>query len=159
MDIRPDHANVLRQGQTLQVDPEEVAIGENIVVKPGERIPLDGIVRQGSSVVDTSALTGESLPRDVKVGDEIISGCVNTSGLITIEVTKEFGDSTVAKILDLVENASAKKAKAENFITKFARYYTPIVVVAAIMLAVLPPLLLGGLWAVSYTHLDVYKRQ
>ncbi len=147
MDIRPDHANVLRQGQTLQVDPEEVAIGENIVVKPGERIPLDGIVRQGSSVVDTSALTGESLPRDVKVGDEIISGCVNTSGLITIEVTKEFGDSTVAKILDLVENASAKKAKAENFITKFARYYTPIVVVAAIMLAVLPPLLLGGLWA------------
>lgn len=146
MDIRPDHANVLRNGETLEIDPDEVAIGEFIVVKPGERIPLDGIVREGTSVVDTSALTGESLPRDVGVGDEIISGCVNTSGLITIEVTKEFGDSTVAKILDLVENAASKKAKAENFITKFARYYTPLVVFAAIALAIIPPLLIGGHW-------------
>lgn len=146
MDIRPDHANVLRNGETLEIDPDEVAIGEFILVKPGERIPLDGIVREGSSVVDTSALTGESLPRDVGVGDEIISGCVNTSGLITIEVTKEFGDSTVAKILDLVENAASKKAKAENFITKFARYYTPLVVFAAIALAVIPPLVIGGHW-------------
>ncbi|MDO4542247.1 MAG: heavy metal translocating P-type ATPase [Bacillota bacterium] len=146
MDIRPDYANVLRNGETLEVDPEEVAIDEFILVRPGERVPLDGIVTEGTSAVDTSALTGESLPRNVRPGDEIISGCVNNSGVITVKVTKEFGESTVAKILDLVENASSKKAKAENFITKFARYYTPLVVFAAIALAVIPPLIIGGHW-------------
>jgi Zn2+/Cd2+-exporting ATPase len=143
MDIRPDYANVLREGQLVQVDPEEVQVGDTVVVKPGERIPLDGIVLEGISSVDTSALTGESVPRDVQPGQDIISGCINQTGVLNIKVTKEFEQSTVAKILELVENASDKKSKSENFITKFARYYTPIVVIAAVLLAVLPPLLLG----------------
>ncbi len=143
MDIRPDFANVLREGQLVQVDPDEVQVGDTVVVKPGERIPLDGIVLEGFSSVDTSALTGESVPRDVQPGQDIISGCINQTGVLNIKVTKEFGQSTVAKILELVENASDKKSKSENFITKFARYYTPIVVIAAVLLAVLPPLLLG----------------
>lgn len=144
MDIRPDYANVERDGQLVQVDPEEVAVGDRIVVKPGERIPLDGLVLTGSSSVDTSALTGESVPREVLPGDEVISGCINQSGMLTVQVSKEFGQSTVAKILDLVENSSSKKSKSENFITKFARYYTPAVVGAAAVLAVVPPLVLGG---------------
>lgn len=139
MDIRPDYANVERDGQLVQVDPDEVAVGDTIVVKAGERIPLDGTVLEGASALDTAALTGESLPRDVTVGDEVVSGCVNLSGLLHVRVTKPFGQSTVAKILDLVENSSSKKAKAENFITKFARYYTPAVVFAALALAIVPP--------------------
>ncbi len=146
MNIRPDYANVERDGQLVQVDPEEVAVGDCIVVKPGEKIPLDGVVTDGSSTVNTAALTGESLPRDVGPGDAVISGCINQSGLLRIKASKVFGESTVAKILDLVENSSSKKAKAENFITKFARYYTPAVVIAALLLAVLPPLFLGGGW-------------
>ena len=144
MDIRPDYANVERDGQLVQVDPEEVAVGDSIVVKPGERIPLDGVVLTGTSTIDTSALTGESVPREVLEGDEVISGCINQSCMLTIRVSKEFGESTVAKILDLVENSSSKKSKSENFITKFARYYTPAVVVAAAVLAVVPPLMMGG---------------
>ncbi len=143
MDIRPDYANVVRDGVPVQVDPEEVEIGESIVVKPGERIPLDGVVTDGFSAVDTSALTGESAPRDVRVGENVISGCINQTGLLTVRVEKAFGESTVAKILDLVENASNKKSRSENFITKFARYYTPTVVIAAVLLAVVPPLLTG----------------
>lgn len=142
MDIRPDYANLQRDGQLVTVDPEEVRVGDTIVVKPGERIPLDGVVLDGFSTVDTSALTGESMPRETEAGGEIISGCINVTGMLTIRVTKEYGESTVAKILDLVENSSSKKAKAENFITKFARYYTPAVVGAAVLLAVLPPLIL-----------------
>ncbi|EGT4675959.1 TPA: cadmium-translocating P-type ATPase [Clostridioides difficile] len=142
MDIRPDYANVERNGKLEKVDPDDVSIGDHIVVKPGEKIPLDGIVIKGSSLVDTSALTGESVPREVKKGTDILSGCINKTGLLTIKVTKEFDESTVSKILELVENASSKKAKAENFITKFARYYTPIVVIAAVCLAFLPPLFL-----------------
>ncbi|PYG89566.1 Cd2+/Zn2+-exporting ATPase [Ruminiclostridium sufflavum DSM 19573] len=142
MDIRPDYANVKRNNELITVDPEEVAIDEIIVVKAGEKIPLDGKVIEGYSMVDTSALTGESVPRELSVGDDALSGCININGLLTIKVSKEFGESTVAKILDLVENASSKKAKAENFITKFARYYTPIVVIAAALLAVIPPLVL-----------------
>ncbi len=148
MDIRPDYANVEREGRLLQVDPEEVAVGDYIVVKPGEKIPLDGVVTEGSSAVNTAALTGESLPRDVSPGDAVVSGCINQSGLLRIKTTKLFGESTVAKILDLVENSSSKKARAENFITKFARYYTPAVVIAALLLALLPPLILGGGWPV-----------
>ncbi len=140
MDIRPDYANIEKDGKLEQVDPEDVAVGDIIVIKAGERIPLDGIVEQGESTVNTSALTGESLPRDVAAGSSVISGCVNQSGLLHVRVTKEFGESTVSKILDLVENASSKKAKAENFITKFARYYTPGVVIAAVLVAVFPPL-------------------
>lgn len=147
MDIRPDYANIERDGTLVQVDPDEVAVGDAIVIKAGEKIPLDGVVLEGSSMVDTAALTGESLPRAVQPGDDVISGCINQSGLLRVQVTKAFGESTVAKILDLVENSSAKKAKAENFITKFARYYTPAVVIAALLLAVLPPLVLGGGWA------------
>ena len=143
MDIRPDYANVEREGQLVQVDPEEVAVGGIIVVKPGERVPLDGLVTEGTSTLDTAALTGESLPRDVKDGDEIISGCVNLSGVLHVRVSKPFGESTVAKILDLVENSSSKKAKAEHFITKFARYYTPAVVFAALTLALAPSLFTG----------------
>lgn len=144
MDIRPDYANIERDGALVQVDPDEVAIGETIVIKAGERIPLDGVVLDGKSAVDTAALTGESLPREVEPGDDVISGCINQTGLLRVQVTKEFGESTVAKILDLVENASAKKAKAENFITKFARVYTPCVVIGAVLLAVVPPLFVGG---------------
>lgn len=143
MDIRPDYANVERDGKLLQVDPEEVAVGDTITVKAGEKIPLDGLVLEGQSLVDTAALTGESVPRQVRPGDSVISGCVNQNGLLRVQVTKAFGESTVQKILDLVENASSKKAKAENFITKFARYYTPVVVFCALALAVVPPLFVG----------------
>ncbi len=148
MDIRPDYANIERDGQLVQVDPEEVAVGDVIVIKAGERVPLDGSVLEGTSALDTAALTGESLPRDVTVGDEVISGCVNLSGLLHVRVSKPFGQSTVARILDLVENSSEKKAQAEHFITKFARYYTPIVVFAALALGVIPSLLTGqwGTW-------------
>ncbi len=145
MDIRPDYANVERDGQLVQVDPEEVAVGDMIVVKAGERVPLDGVVLEGSSALDTAALTGESLPRDVAAGDEVISGCVNLSGLLHVKVSKPFGESTVTRILDLVENSSEKKAQAEHFITKFARYYTPAVVFAALALAVIPSLA-DGRW-------------
>ena len=144
MDIRPDYANVERDGKLLQVDPEEVAVGDTITVKAGEKIPLDGLVLEGQSLVNTSALTGESVPRQVRPGDSVISGCVNQNGLLRVQVTKAFGESTVQKILDLVENASSKKAKAENFITKFARYYTPVVVFCALALAVVPPLFVGN---------------
>ena len=147
MDIRPDYANVERDGSLCRVDPEEVQVGDVIVIKPGEKAPLDGVVLEGRSSLNTSALTGESLPREVEPGDDVISGCINLNGLIRVQVTKVFGESTVAKILDLVENSSSKKAKAENFITKFARYYTPIVVVSAVLLAVEPPLFTGGNWA------------
>ena len=146
MDIRPDYANMERNGELVQVDPEEVSVGDVIVVKAGERVPLDGTVLEGTSSLDTAALTGESLPRDVQAGDEVVSGCVNLTGVLYVKVNKPFGESTVAKILDLVENSSSKKAKAENFITKFARYYTPAVVFAALVLAALPPLLGLGPW-------------
>ena len=149
MDIRPDYANVEREGRLVQVDPEEVSVGDIIVIKPGERVPLDGVVTEGASALDTAALTGESMPRDVAEGQDVISGCVNLSGLLRVKVSKPFGESTVAKILDLVENSASKKAKAEHFITKFARYYTPAVVFAALALAILPPLLgMGpfGMW-------------
>lgn len=140
MDIRPDYANIEKEdGQLEQVDPDEVAVGTIIVVQPGEKVPIDGVVMEGSSSLNTSALTGESLPRDVKEGDEVISGCVNQAGLLKIRTTKEFGESTVSKILDLVENSSMKKSKAENFITKFARYYTPAVCYSALALAIIPP--------------------
>ena len=142
MDIRPDYANVKREDKILKVKPEEVKINEIIVVKPGEKIPLDGIVIDGKSMLDTSSLTGESLPRSIKKDEEVLSGCINQSGTITIKVTKEYGESTVHKILDLVENASNKKSKSENFITKFAKYYTPIVVILAVMLAIIPPIVL-----------------
>lgn len=147
MDIRPDYANVVRNGETLQIGPDEVRIGEIIIIKPGERIPLDGVVIKGASSLDTMALTGESIPRDVENGDEVISGCVNLSGVLEVEVTKIFGESTVAKILNLVENASGKKSEAEHFITKFAKYYTPIVVGCAVLLAIIPPLVTGGNWS------------
>ena len=143
MEIRPDYANLERDGKAERVDPDEVAVGDIIVIKPGERVPLDGVVLEGRSTLDTAALTGESLPRSVSEGDDVISGCVNQSGLLRVRVTKAFGESTVAKILDLVENASSKKARAENFITKFARVYTPCVVVAAVLLAVVPSLVSG----------------
>lgn len=149
MDIRPDYANIEVNGQLRQVDPEDVAVGDTIVIKAGERIPLDGVVLEGTSNVDTAALTGESLPREAQPGDDVISGCVNLSGLLRVRVTKAFEESTVAKILDLVENSSSKKAKAENFITKFARYYTPAVVLAAVALALLPPLFTSIQWVDS----------
>lgn len=144
MDIRPDFANVERDGQIVQVDPEEVEPGDCIVVRPGERIPLDGTVLEGVSALNTSALTGESLPRDVAPGSDVISGCVNLSGLLRVRVTKPFEESTVNRILELVENSSLKKSKAENFITRFAHYYTPIVCIGAVLLAVIPPLFLGN---------------
>ncbi len=147
MDIRPDVANVERDGRILEVDPDEVAVGEIIVIRPGEKIPLDGVVLEGASSLNTAALTGESAPRDVGVGSELLSGCVNITGLLKARTTREFGQSTVAKILDLVENASSKKAKAENFITRFARYYTPSVVLAALALAIIPSLVTGE-WSV-----------
>ena len=140
MDIRPDYANIEKDGKLEQVDPDDVQIGTVIVVQPGEKVPIDGKVVEGSSSLNTSALTGESVPREVHVGDEIISGCVNLNGLIKIETTKEFGESTVSKILDLVENSSMKKSRSENLITRFAKYYTPAVCIAALALAVLPPL-------------------
>jgi Cd2+/Zn2+-exporting ATPase len=147
MDIRPDFANVIRNGETLKVQPETVAIGEIILVKPGEKIPLDGVIAEGVSMLDTTALTGESVPRSAKPGDAVLSGCINQNGLLTIEVSKTFGESTVAKIIDLVENAGSKKAPTENFITAFSRYYTPAVVAFAALIAVIPPLLSGGIWA------------
>ena len=141
MDIRPDYANIEKENEIKKVDPDEVKIGDIIVVKPGEKIPLDGVVVDGNSTLDTKALTGESVPRKVFVGTEVLSGCINQNGVLKIEVTKEFGESTVSKILDLVENASSKKSNSEQFITKFARYYTPTVVVIAVVLAVVPPLI------------------
>ena len=147
MDIRPDSATVKRNGVLQVVSPESVAVGEIIVVKPGEKIPLDGIVVDGESMLDTKALTGESVPRSIRKGDEALSGCINQSGLLTLKVTKSFGESTVSKITDLVENASARKAPTENFITTFARYYTPVVVGMAAVLAIIPPLVLGGGWS------------
>lgn len=147
MDICPEYANVMENGELKQVDPDDVEVGTTVVIKPGERVPLDGIVLSGDSFVDTSALTGESVPRRVGPGEEIVSGCVNGNGTLEVRTTKEFDDSTVAKILELVENASSKKAKVENFITKFARYYTPVVTIGAALLAVLPPLLSGGGWS------------
>ena len=153
MDIRPDYANIEQDGKLVKVAPEEVSLGDEIVVKPGEKIPLDGIVKDGESMLDTSALTGESVPRKAKINDTVLSGCINKTGILKIEVTKEFSESTASKILDLVENASSKKAKTENFITKFARYYTPIVVVLALCLAFLPPIFIRDL-----TVLDCVKR-
>jgi len=141
MDIRPDYANVEVDGKLEKVDPDDVEIGTDIIVNPGEKVPIDGVVVSGESTLNTSALTGESVPRSVKSGDEIISGCINLTGVLRIKTSKEFGDSTVSKILDLVENSSMKKSKSENFITKFARYYTPAVCGGAIVLAVLPPLI------------------
>ena len=146
MDICPEYANVEKDGELTQADPDDVEVGSVIVIKPGERIPLDGVVIEGESLIDTAALTGESVPRKASVGDEIISGCVNGSGTLKVRTTKEFDDSTVAKILELVENASSKKAKVENFITRFAKYYTPVVTIGALLLAILPPLILGGGW-------------
>ena len=146
MDIRPDTANLLVDGEAIETDPEEISVSDCILVRPGEKIPLDGVILSGTSTLNTAALTGESAPRDVQPGDHVLSGCVNLTGVLTVEVTKTYGESTVAKILDLVENAAEKKAKAENFITRFARYYTPAVVIAAALLAVVPPLF-GGLWS------------
>ena len=154
MNIRPDYAVVLRQGEEVEVDPDEVAIGEIILVKPGERIPLDGKVVKGNCSLDTMALTGESVPRDVVVGDEVISGCINLNSVIEVEVTKEFAESTVTKILDLVENATSQKAVTEQFITRFARYYTPIVVILAAMLAIIPSLIIGNFTTWLYRALS-----
>ncbi len=147
MDIRPDSATVIRSGELTEVSPENVSVGEMIVVKPGERIPLDGEIIDGSSMLDTKALTGESVPRSVSCGDEVVSGCINQTGALTIVVKKAYGESTVAKIIDLVENASSRKAPTENFITVFARYYTPVVVILAALLAIVPPAVLGGGWS------------
>ncbi len=144
MDIRPDYANVKRDGAFVEIDPDEVSVGETILIRPGERVPLDGVITNGNTTLDTMALTGESVPREALTGEAVISGCINLSGMIEVEVTKEFGESTVSKILDLVENASSKKAEAENFITKFAKYYTPIVVICALLLAFVPPIVTGG---------------
>lgn len=148
MDIRPDYANIKKDGDLIKISPYEVKIGDTIIVKTGEKIPLDGIIIDGSATLDTSTLTGESRPREVKIGDEAISGCINTNGLLKIRVTKEYGQSTVSKILDLVENASSKKTKTENFITKFAKIYTPVVILAALFLAILPPLIFGSNFSV-----------
>ena len=144
MDIRPDFVNVERNGKIEKLNPEQVKIGETIIVKPGEKVPLDGIIKNGKTTLDTKALTGESLPKEVCEGKEILSGCINLTGVIKIEVTKEFGESTVSKILDLVENASSKKSKSENFITTFAKYYTPVVVIIAVIIAILPPIIING---------------
>ncbi len=144
LEIRPDYANLQKENEIVRVSPTEVAVGDLIIVKPGERVPLDGKIMEGSSLVDTSALTGETVPRRVQAGEEILSGFINTSGLLLVEVTKEYGQSTIAKILDLVQNAGSKKAPTENFITKFARYYTPVVVAIAAILALVPPLIIPG---------------
>ena len=149
MDIAPDYANIERDGELVQVDPDEVAVGDTIVVKAGERVPIDGVVIEGSSQLDTAALTGESIPRHVDAGATVISGCVNMTGLLKVRTTKPFGESTVSRILELVENASEKKARTENFITRFARVYTPVVTIAALALAVVPPLLGMGAWSDS----------
>ena len=142
MDIRPDYANIEKDGTLEQVDPDEVEIGTIIVVQPGEKVPIDGVITEGTSTLNTSALTGESLPRDAKAGDEVISGCINMTGLLKIRTTKEFGESTVSKILELVENSSSRKSKSENFISKFAKYYTPAVCYGALALAFIPPIVL-----------------
>ncbi len=147
MDIRPDYANLLIDGEVVVVDPEDIEIGDYILIRPGEKVPLDGIVVEGNSTLDTSNITGESVPRSIKEGEDLVSGVVNNQGVLKVKVTKEFGDSTIVKILDLVENASSRKAPTENFITKFSRYYTPIVVYAALAIGVIPPLLFGGQWA------------
>ena len=139
MDIRPDYANIEMDGGIQQVDPDEVAVGSVILVQPGEKVPIDGVIIEGNSTLNTSALTCESVPRDVKLGDEIFSGCINMTGVLRVQTTKEFGESTVSKILDLVENASSRKARSENFISKFAKYYTPIVCYSALALAIVPP--------------------
>lgn len=144
MDIRPDYANILKNGELVKVDPDEIKIGDTIVVKPGEKIPLDGIVIEGSSRLDTKALTGESASKKVDIGDSVLSGCINTDGVLKIEVSKEYEESTACKILELVENASTRKAKSENFITKFAKYYTPTVVIIALLLAVVPAIISRG---------------
>lgn len=148
MDIRADYANIKRKEKIEKVSPEEVKIGDIIIIRPGEKVPLDGIVKSGSSNLDTKALTGETIPKEVKEKDEILSGCINLTGMITVEVTKEFGESTVSKILDLVENASSKKANTENFITKFSKIYTPAVVIIALAIAILPGIITGdfGTW-------------
>ena len=148
MNIRPDYANLITADGTIQKDPGEIHMGEKILVKPGERVPLDGVIVKGATSLDTSALTGESLPRDAQIGQTVLSGCVNLTGTIEMETTKEYGDSTVAKILELVETAASRKAQSEDFITKFARIYTPVVVISAAMLAIIPPLLTGGDWKV-----------
>lgn len=147
MDIAPDHANIERDGTLVEVDPEEIAVGDTIVVKPGERVPLDGVVVKGASQLDTSALTGESMPRGIVTGDEVLSGCINLSGVLHVRTTKPFGESTVSRILELVESASERKSRTENVITRFARWYTPVVVVVAVLLSILPPLILGYPWA------------
>ena len=147
MDIAPDYANIERDGELVQVDPDEIQIGDVIVIKPGERVPIDGIVVDGSSQLDTAALTGESIPRHVEEGGEVISGCINMTGVLRVRTIKLFGASTVSRILELVENASEKKARTENFITRFARVYTPIVTIAAIAIAIVPPLMGMGAWA------------
>ncbi len=152
MNIRPDYANVKRDGKTIKVNPKDVKIGEKIVIKPGEKVPLDGKIIEGNSMLDTSSITGESMPREVNIGDEVISGCINQNGVITIEVTKEYGESTVSKILDLVENASEKKSKSENFMTKFAKYYTPIVVLIALILAIIPPFIFSDTTFVEWLY-------
>ena len=144
MAIRPDYANIMEDGELIEVDPEDIKVGDIIYVKPGEKVPLDGVVIEGYGSLDTSALTGESIPKEIKTGDEILSGCISINGLLTVKVEKEYDDSTVARILDLVENASNKKAKTEKFITKFAKYYTPCVTIAAVLLAVIPPLFFGA---------------
>jgi len=146
LDIYPNSANIEQNGEIVSIDPDDVEVGTLIIIRPGERIPIDGIIESGSSLLDTSALTGESLPRAVTVGDEVVSGCINSSGLLKVRTTCEFADSTVSRILDMVENATANKAKSENFITRFAAVYTPLVVTAAVLVAVVPPLLLGGEW-------------
>lgn len=144
MAIRPDYANIMEDGELIEADPEDIKVGDIIYVKPGEKVPLDGVVIEGYGSLDTSALTGESIPKEIKTGDEILSGCISINGLLTVKVEKEYDDSTVARILDLVENASNKKAKTEKFITKFAKYYTPCVTIAAVLLAVIPPLFFGA---------------
>ena len=144
MDIRPDFANIERDGKIERIDPDEVKVGEIIVIKPGEKIPLDGYVVEGKTSLDTKALTGEALPKEIEEKEQVLSGCINLNGVIKVKVTKEYGESTVSKILDLVENASSKKSKSENFITKFARYYTPVVVIIAVILAILPPLIISN---------------
>jgi len=152
MNIRPDYANVFRDGKEEKVNPDDVKIGEIIIVKPGEKVPLDGTIIEGKTSLDTKALTGESIPREVEENEEVLSGCINLNGLIKIKVSKEFGESTVSKILNLVENASSRKSKSENFITKFARYYTPIVVIIAVFIAILPPIIIKEATFVDWVY-------
>ena len=155
MDIRPDYANLYHDKKTERVDPNKVKVGDIILIKPGEKIPLDGVVVEGTSYLNTLAITGEAVPRSVSENDEVLSGCINNEGLLKVKVTKEFGESTVSKILDLVENASSRKSKSENFISKFAKYYTPIVVIIAILLALIPPLLTDTTFKTSLSFLVV----